>query len=586
MNKEELRVKFTKIHGKDQEQLNFILSEENKIIVTAPAGCGKTKAMISKIAHEIITNEYLNQKRILALTFSVNAAVKIREDIRETLPLILGKDNFDVDNKLDVSNYHGFANKILRKHGYILHENLKNINDFLRVSENNGELRKSLVSQEIRILEEYDQSLKNLDFRKADRLQDSYVNIILTKLVPRNIITYNGLLLLAIQILDIKSVSDFYKLYYQMVIVDEFQDTNYLALKFLKRIIKANKVILMGDDIQKIYGFLGAVPNIFKKMQSEYDMFPMEFRTNYRFKDNKNMKQLDGYIRGIFRNYSNINTYSETANIKFKLFNTDHGEANFIYKDLLKHTQAGNNVGILFRAKYLANNLINILEKNKLTYFNGLFEDSDPEYIKFHKEALEIFVKESGVRKSVSRTVISNVKEKLTAIKHSITNNETMFSSLMRLLGALLETTKAKSISAEEKYDRILFTLNNNSLKRLMNEINEQVTLTTIHSSKGLEWDYVYLPNMTAYSFPSSNALCKSCSNFNGRNEYDKHCEFKFIPELEEPFYEELSVLYVGLTRGKQDTFITANKGPNQFGYNKKVSCFITLPNLKRIKEF
>lgn len=585
MNKEDLRAKFTEIHGKDQEQLNFILSEEKKIIVTAPAGCGKTKAMISKIAHEIITNEYLNQKRILALTFSVNAAAKIREDIKETLPLLLSNDNYNVDNKLDVSNYHGFANKILRKHGYTLHNNLKNINEFLRTSDNNGELRKILVSQEISILEEYDQSLKSLNLEKADSLQGSYIDIVLTKLVPQNIITYNGLLLLAIQILDKKAVSDFYKLYYQMLIVDEFQDTNYLALQFLKRIVKANKVILMGDDIQKIYGFLGAVPNIFKKMESEYNMFPMEFRNNYRFKDNKNMKQLDSYIRGIFRNYNNINSYSETANINFKLFKTDQGEANYIYKELLKHMKTGNNVGILFRAKYLANNLIDILEKNGLTYFNGLFEDSDPEYIKFHKEALDIFVKESGVRKSVSRTVISNVKEKVNAMKKSITNNETMFSSLMRLLEVLLESTKATSISTEEKFERISFTLSNNSLKRLMNEIDEQITLTTIHSSKGLEWEYVYLPNMTAFSFPTSNALCKSCNQIHGRDEYEKHCEFKFLPELEEPFYEELSVLYVGLTRGKQDVFLTANLGPNQFGYNKKVSCFITLPNLTRIKE-
>ncbi|MGE6260708.1 UvrD-helicase domain-containing protein [Heyndrickxia sporothermodurans] len=258
MNKEELRAKFTEIHGNDQEQLDFILSEENRIIVTAPAGCGKTKAMISKIAHEIITNDYLNNKRILALTFSVNAAAKIREDIKETLPILLGKANYEVDDKLDVSNYHGFANRILRKHGYILHDNFKNINDFIRISDNSGELRKVLVSQEIRVLEDYDESLKKLDFKEADRLQGFYIDIVLTKLVPRNIITYNGILLLAMQILDKKTIRDFYKLYYEMVIVDEFQDTNYLALQFLMRILEANKVILMGDDIQKIYGILGS----------------------------------------------------------------------------------------------------------------------------------------------------------------------------------------------------------------------------------------------------------------------------------------------------------------------------------------
>ena len=40
-------------HSGDNEHLEFIFSEEKKIIVTAPAGCGKTTAMVSKIAWEL-----------------------------------------------------------------------------------------------------------------------------------------------------------------------------------------------------------------------------------------------------------------------------------------------------------------------------------------------------------------------------------------------------------------------------------------------------------------------------------------------------------------------------------------------------
>ena len=40
-------------HSGDNEHLDFIFSEEKKIIVTAPAGCGKTTAMVSKIAWEL-----------------------------------------------------------------------------------------------------------------------------------------------------------------------------------------------------------------------------------------------------------------------------------------------------------------------------------------------------------------------------------------------------------------------------------------------------------------------------------------------------------------------------------------------------
>lgn len=40
-------------HKDDEDQLNFIRSTDKKIVVTAPAGCGKTTAMVSKIAWEL-----------------------------------------------------------------------------------------------------------------------------------------------------------------------------------------------------------------------------------------------------------------------------------------------------------------------------------------------------------------------------------------------------------------------------------------------------------------------------------------------------------------------------------------------------
>lgn len=68
-------------HAGDIEQLKFIFSDENRIIVTAPAGCGKTTAMVSKIARELSNGHILSNKKILAMTFSVNAAMKIKDSL-------------------------------------------------------------------------------------------------------------------------------------------------------------------------------------------------------------------------------------------------------------------------------------------------------------------------------------------------------------------------------------------------------------------------------------------------------------------------------------------------------------------------
>ena len=69
-------------HVGDVEQLRFVFSDDKKIIVTAPAGCGKTTAMVSKIAWELSSGHILSNKKVLAMTFSVNAAMKIKDALK------------------------------------------------------------------------------------------------------------------------------------------------------------------------------------------------------------------------------------------------------------------------------------------------------------------------------------------------------------------------------------------------------------------------------------------------------------------------------------------------------------------------
>ena len=102
-----------KKHINDEDQLKFIFSNDNRILVTAPAGCGKTTAMVSKIALELENGNISNNKRILAMTFSVNAALKIKDSLRDLLPELVDNSNFFFI--LDVANYHNFSMKLLFK---------------------------------------------------------------------------------------------------------------------------------------------------------------------------------------------------------------------------------------------------------------------------------------------------------------------------------------------------------------------------------------------------------------------------------------------------------------------------------------
>lgn len=580
MNKDNIINKLKKIHGDDKEQLKFIFSEEQRIVVTAPAGCGKTKSMISKIAFEIATNTRMNLKKILALTFSVNAATKMKEDIAEILPKLIEKKGFDINRKLDVSNYHSFCTRLIRRHGYIIHTILNEIESFTIVPEHVSIVEEYVTGSELKILKSYNDCLSKLKFQEVDNLEQEYYRVLIDCLVPNKVITYNGLLLLAQKLLGKESIQRFYQNYYSLIIIDEFQDTNYLSYKLIKALIGENKIILIGDDIQKIYGFLGAMPDLFTHMVEEYGMKGMELKTNYRFKDNESMKNLDMYLRGVFKNYDKIDNYKQQAEVKFKLYKSARGEAKFIVRHMLKKIEGNHKVALLVRAGYAANHIISELHANSVSYYNGLFNDTDMEYIRFHKSALDLFIEESGASKSVSSKVRTKVLSRIQDMQSSISSNEIIFNSLYRLLEVLFNSLSQSGTSKLDKYNKVIFILSNNSLKRMMNEIDEDIILTTIHGSKGLEWDYIYIPEITAFGFPTSRGICSECNRRRGSTVYEKKCEFKFLNDLRSSFEEELSLFYVGITRGKKDVLLCANTDMNNNGFNKRRSCLVSLPNL------
>ena len=588
MDLETLRPLLEQEHANDQSQLDFIYSSDSKIIVTAPAGCGKTKTMISKIACEVSTTPTLNHSKILALTFSVNAASKIREDVKEKLPQLLNDVDFSVDNVLDVSNYHGFATRLIRKHGYVLHPNLKNLDSFLRVPESSSELNNYLTQLEINKLIQFDTMIK--DFPISGRFPDrkDYLNILNNSLIPNNIVTYNGLILLAEALLTKDCIKRFYNKYYHMIIIDEAQDTNILAWQLIKPLLGSNKVVLLGDDIQKIYGFLGAVPNLFDELTHSYSMTRMQFSTNYRFKGNPEMLNLDSYLRKIFNEYDGIATpdgFANNANLKFFKSDSEDLESQFVCDNALKLTADGSKVAILVRMKYSADFIKSKFDSAGVKYFNGLFDDTNPEYIKFHQKAHELFIQESGISHSVRKAIKSKVCAALRTISHSITTDIVTFNSLMRLLDVLFDSVLSKRITSDEKYEQISYTLNNNALKRLMNEIDEPITITTIHGSKGLEWEYVFIPQLTAGVFPSWRGVCQECSNRKYGEKGLTYCTFKFPYEHKSPFLEELSIFYVAVTRAKKDVFCSGNTAVNQHGFSKQISCFAYLPGLNLIED-
>ena len=246
-------------HQGDLKQLEIVFDTRNRLLVEAPAGYGKTNTLVSKVAFMIATSEIPYPKKLLALTFSVNAAYKIKKDVSQKVPELLRESNINlkISDKLFVSNYHGFSRRFLKKYGYLLHENLSKIDNIQSVDD--GNIRETMEEAEglsypnALFLSKYNTDLKNLNCNLIEDSIEQYNQIAIDEILSRNVIPYNAILTLTIKLFnDYPKILSFYQKFFTSILVDEYQDTNTLSYWILQKLItEKTNVILLGEFSSK-----------------------------------------------------------------------------------------------------------------------------------------------------------------------------------------------------------------------------------------------------------------------------------------------------------------------------------------------
>lgn len=591
-----IRKKLEEIHKGDIQQLKVIFSESTRIIVEAPAGYGKTTTMVSRIAYLYAMGRIPNPKKMLGLTFSVNAALKIKRDVAEKLPEMLGGKNnpITINDNINVTNYHGFCKSVLKKYGYKVNPYLKkDPNLFKAIGEyeiqNDHDIKNLLLNEEMAYLLKIEEKIKKSVIPKKEEI-DKYNSIIYQKLLSKDVITHTGIILMVLQIFDCcPAIQAFYSSYYPLIIVDEFQDTNCIAWELLKRIIKENtQLMFLGDSLQRIYGFIGALPNIMTLAKKEFRMEEIQLNKNYRFMNNPEMLKLDANIR------SNAKTQFqdrliETANVQTIFMKTHEGEAKSIVKAIkkIRQSEALSKISVLFRGRGMDVQLLQKeLETEDIPYFYGMFKDDDEEYIKFHTICQSSFIRTFGNKKTISNR---SLQKFIDEIEKSYTDKATPITqSLLVLLDAMISKVKTdyKELLPEEKYELILDTFENRQLKQAMEYVDANVILSTVHGSKGLEWNYVIIADVERWIFPSFQ-VCNNCSNKFIKDGYKCSLPSWFSEKWLNSMLDELSVFYVAVTRARIQVYLSASLTRyNTCGdlKNSKVSCFGELPGIKLVK--
>ena len=538
--------KITQIHNGDNDQINIILSNEKKIIVEAAAGSGKTKVLISFVAYKIAAKQLSSTKKILALTFSVNAAYKIKKDVIEQIPSILGNkmlNEKNISKRVMVSNYHGLCRRILNLYSGKILKFQKRIEEFNIVDDSEILKKVILTDEEKELINDFDQVIKEGNIDKFNSLYSQYNNLILDKVSISGYLTYNSIITLVLKIFDEnKVINNQYKSLFEYIVIDECQDTNVLGYELLKKLIDSNtKLLFFGDSLQRIYGFIGAIPNIMNLLKNDYNMRLVRLNHNYRFEDNQNLLLLDRNIR--YNSY-NPELITDLSHPNIICSNTYESEYTWIINKVKENIENNSNSTILVKSFNGNDNTKRLLEKlqeENIPFFNVLFTDEGEEYIDFHRTAYNVFYREIYEKRKIAKKVLEKCFVEISD-KYKDSNNQ-VYLSLLILLRKFIDSIS--EISSAYKFDDLLFfimdVLLNNGLKQYMNKIDEKVIVATIHAFKGLESDVVFLVDLERNIFPSYYT-CKNCSSVDCSN-YDG---------IESSFIDELSVYYVAITRARK----------------------------------
>lgn len=252
------------------------------LLITAPAGCGKTEALALRVAGLLARNQVTAPRKILVTTFSNRSRENVSERLRAWVPAgVLG-------DRVVVRNFHGLSERIYRSHAATIGHDptweMPRSNWILDQCRQRG-LTFKQNSAVVDLLQRIKrQSVTDGQVEQALRASGQIValELELQRRDERHL-TYDDLPRLAQLILANDAVASLYRSHFGAVLVDEFQDLTPQQLSIINR-IGLGKTTYAGDLAQGIYAFAGADPAlVLERIEAEIDLeHRIVFSTSHR----------------------------------------------------------------------------------------------------------------------------------------------------------------------------------------------------------------------------------------------------------------------------------------------------------------
>ncbi|MBQ6587424.1 MAG: ATP-dependent helicase [Butyrivibrio sp.] len=584
-------------HKLNNEQLTAVRTIEGPVLLLAVPGSGKTTVLVNRLGYMLYVNG-IAPENILTLTYTVAATRDMArrfealfgKELSDTLEFrtingicakiishygrLIGKKSFDLitDEKVSGKILTDLYVKVCKE--YPTESDIKNIRTLITYCKNmmltEKEIRQRGEEEGIELWELYDKYNKEL---KARSLMD-----------------YDDQMIYAYRMLKgSKELLEYYRNLYRYICVDEAQDTSKIQHMIISLLAgDAGNLFMVGDEDQSIYGFRAAYPEALLNFEKEHKGAKvLVMDKNYR-SNAKIVQTADKFIQKNFNRHEKhmSATRSEAADINYLTLDSRKGQYKYLFemaKDISEQT------AVLYRDNESILPLVDMLDREDMPYriksadmafFTHRVVVDVVNILKFALSPMdpELFMKiyfkfQTYLRKPDAEQMCQMADFKHIGILDAVEDVEVHKATLANVRSlrthfrSMSSENPAKAINRINKYmgygdylrdnnmdDNKLFILemlakNEATIQGFLDRLEElrqiltekeddysaKLILSTIHSSKGLEYDNVILMDVINGVFPS-----KIIKNFKTAS-----------PQEKRDYEEERRIFYVGMTRAK-----------------------------------
>jgi len=527
---------------RDEKQYEAFCSKKSSVVIAGP-GSGKTRVLTLK-AIALAGTDIKSPSGLACISFSRETVRELRKRLK-LYGYVSRKNDF-------IGTVHSFSLlHVLEPFGHLFPEYRIKYPIRILPDEERDRIHNTIL-KELAIEDKRDMSIvdinkhRSLTIKGRSRVEiESNKNIGVAaklfeeKLSKTSFIDFTGIINVAAQIIhDKEFVRHALQCKFPWLLVDEYQDLGKALHEMVLELVFNASINLyaVGDGNQSIYGFNGGYPEFLNELAKNDNIKTIFLNANYR----SSQHIIDASIEALnptppAPTYTAENVKNAAPDFSFITCEEENSEqfeltAHKIIPKLMGRGTALNEIGIIVNSNADVRNMARILRDESIPFFIANWQFENSAVVVWLQECANWCVDQQGQNfDELVKFWISLLNNHDDSRKHwpkiqirvqlfntltTARDSETIYIWLKQVIGNLkLMEFLPNSVLYPDETDNLQLLLNEASLHSLkdlplrrfakLGTPEGEVTITTRHSSKGLEFEVVILPGMEEGHFPN-----------------------------------------------------------------------------------